>query len=110
MYVDDRDIPPGTEKTKKRKKFKASLNYFKDGSKYDDAEILKTCTKPKIIFYSDKDEFNTPEEVEELFKLIPEPKELYKIKSTHDYRLYPEVVEEVNREIGLFVDKYFSDK
>lgn len=109
VYIDYRDLPPGTTRTEKKKKFELSLNYFKDGGKYDDAEVLKTCTKPKIIFYSTNDEFNSLKEVEEVFASIPEPKELYKINCTHDYRLYPEVVEEINKEVGLFIDKYLPE-
>lgn len=108
VYVDYRDLPPGTEKTEKKKEFRSSLKYFEDGAKYDDSEILKTCTKPKIIFYATQDEFNEPEYVEEVFASIPEPKELYSINCKHDYRYYPEVVEEINREIGKFIDTYLS--
>lgn len=109
VYVDYRDFPPGTTRTDKKKRFEMTLNYFKDGSKYNDAEVLKTCTKPKIIFYATDDEFNTPEEVEKVFFSIPGPKELHSIKCTHDYRLYPKVVEEINIGIGLFIDKYLLD-
>ena len=101
-------MPPGTKRTKNKKKFTASLNYFKDGSKYNDAEVLKTCMKPKIIFYATKDEFTTPKQVREIYKTIPEPKELHKINCTHDYRLYPDVIKQVNEKVGLFIDKYLS--
>lgn len=106
IYTASRDLPPGTEKTKERKEFRSSLIYFKDGAKYDDAEILKRCNKPKIIFYSAHDEFNTPREVEEIFSLIPKPRELHKINGPHDYRLRPDAIEEVNEKMGAFIDTY----
>ena len=109
VYVAYRDLPPGTKITKRKKKFKAPLNYFEDGAKYDDAEVLKTCTKPKIIFYATDDEYNTPKEVEEVFASVPEPKELYSINCGHSYRLHPNIVEEINEEIELFIDKYLPN-
>jgi hypothetical protein len=106
LYTSYRDLPPGIKRTKGKKKFTMSLNYFKDGSQYNDAEVLKTCLKPKIIFYATKDEFITPKEVEEIYRMIPKPKELHQINCTHDYRLYPEIVKQINKEIGLFIQKY----
>ncbi|MBU1071528.1 alpha/beta hydrolase [Patescibacteria group bacterium] len=109
VYIDHRDLPPGTKRTEQKREFRASLNYFEDGAKYNDAETLRTCTKPKIIFYATEDEFNSPEEVETLFSSVPEPKELYKIECTHDYRLYPKVVEEINEVMGSFIDKHLPN-
>jgi len=108
VYVTRRDLPPGTVETKEKKEFRMSLRYFEDGAKYDDAEMLKECVKPKALFYSTDDEFNTPKEVEEIFSHIPEPKESYKISGPHDYRLRSDVIEEVNEKIGVFIGKYFS--
>lgn len=108
VYIDHRDLPPGIKRTKMKKRFVLSLEYFEDGKKYDDAKVLTTCKKPKIIFYATKDEFNTPQEVEKVFALIPKPKELRQIDCTHDYRLYPDVVEKINEETGLFIDKYLN--
>lgn len=103
IYTVFRDLPPGTTHSGKKKQFVMSLNYFTDGAKYNDALILPTCTKPKIIFYSDQDEFNPPEKIEKLFATLPEPKELHLLHSTHDYRYYPEVVDEINRELETFL-------
>ena len=94
--------------TEQKKKFEMSLNYFEDGATYNDAEVLKLCIKPKIIFYSTHDEFNTPKEVKEIFISISEPKELHSINCTHDYRLHPEVVEEINKKVGTFIDTHLS--
>jgi pimeloyl-ACP methyl ester carboxylesterase len=105
VYIDYRDFPPGAKKTKKQKKFIAHLGYFKDGNKYDDAEVLRTCTKSKLIFYSTRDEFARPTEVEKLLKKVPPPKVVWKINSTHDYRYFPKIVEFINDEIGRFIEK-----
>lgn len=105
-YIDFRDLPPGTEKTKEQKRFDVPLYYFEDAAKYSDAEVLKTCQKPKLIFCSTKDEFNSPQEVKEIFNLIPEPKMLHQLNCNHDYRYYPKAVKEVNEVMGKFLDEY----
>ena len=109
VFVDYRDLPPGTRKTIQQKKFELPLSYFRDGARYNDADFLKTCTKPKLMFYSSDDEFNTPKEVKRVFNTIPEPKVLHELNCNHDYRYYPKIVDEVNKEIGLFLNKYLSD-
>jgi len=105
-YIDFRDMPPGIEKTKAQKKFEVPLTYFEDGGKYNDAEVLKTCLKPKLLFYSNKDEFNSPKDVLEIYKSVPELKMIYELNSNHDYRYYPEIVKEVNEIMGKFIDRY----
>jgi pimeloyl-ACP methyl ester carboxylesterase len=106
FYTDFRDMPPGTVKSVEQKKFIVPLTYFEDGKKYNDAEELKKCTKPKLIFYATKDKYNSPEFVKEVFNTLQEPKTLYELKCTHDYRYYPNIVEEVNGVIDSFVSKY----
>jgi putative redox protein len=99
-----RDMPPGTEKTAVQKEFKLPINYFKDAEKYNIKKILKTCTKPKLLFYGKDDEDMNPETVKEIFASIPEPKILHELNCDHDYRYYPEMVEEVNKVTGEFLD------
>lgn len=108
VNVDFRDLPPGDKKTIQQKRFEVPLAYFKDGQNYNDAEVLKGCMKPKLMFYGTEDEFNSTEEVREVFDAIPEPKELHELKCNHDYRYYPEIVKEVNRGMGLFIDRFFK--
>lgn len=105
VYWDSRDLPPGTKKTVEQKKFEVPLGYFSDGEKHDDAKVLRVCTKPKLIFYGTKDEFNPSDEVKEVFDKAPGPKMLHGLTCTHDYRYYPEIVEEVNKVIGDFLIK-----
>jgi len=101
-----RDLPPGNEKTKEQKKFAMPINYFLDGQKYDVVSILQQCIKPKLILYGTNDEFTTPEKVREVFETIPEPKMIHELDTDHDYRYHPQIVQEVNKIIGKFIEKY----
>lgn len=104
-YLDLRDFPPGTTKTSERKEFLMPLTYFEDGAKYNDAEVLKTCVKPKLIISSKRDEFNSPAEVKAAYEQASEPKMFHELDCSHDYRYYPEVVDEVNGVMGEFLEK-----
>ncbi len=104
--VSFRDLPPGDKKTEEQKKFELPINYWEDGKKYDVKATLKGCTKPKLLFSGTEDEFYTPNEIQEIFDQIPEPKMLHVINSDHDYRYHPKVIEEVNKIMGDFLDKY----
>ena len=84
-----------------------SLEYFSDGQKYDAIRGLVNCKIPKLFFYAENDEFMTPNEFLNDCDQVSEPKEVYLLNCDHDYRLYPEVVEEVNKVVGEFLDKYF---
>lgn len=104
--VEFRDLPPGTSKTAEQKKFLLSTNYFKDGAKYDPLPALKACPKPKLLFYGTDDAFYDPEDVREIYSSLQEPKTLHELKTEHEYRYHPEVVEEVNKVMGRFIDSY----
>ncbi len=101
-----RDLVPGTSRTEEKREFALPMAYFQDGAQYNSAAVLETCDKPKLLIYCDKDEFTPSEKVQELFKQIPEPKMIYSVQSEHDYRLHPAVMDEVNKVIGEFLDKY----
>lgn len=101
-----RDLPPGTLKTKKQKEFRLPIAYWTDGKKYNPTEALQNCTKPKLLVYGTNDEFSPVDIVKDLFEVIPEPKMLREVISDHDYRYHPEVIQEVNKEIGCFIEQY----
>lgn len=103
-----RDLPPGTSHTAEQKEFKLPLDYFTDSQTYDPAGTLRQFNKPKLLIYSDKDEFTQVKLFFEVVDSIPEPKTIYKIDCPHDYRLYPDVIEEVNRVMGEFLRKYLQ--
>lgn len=106
VEMEYREMPPGIEETGEKKEFALPLSYFKDGEQYSPAGVLKTCTKPKLIFYGTDDKFNDPGEVKEVFSIIPEPKMMHKLVSNHDYRRNLKVVEEVNEVVEGFLFKF----
>lgn len=103
-----RDLPPGTTRTHEQKEFKLPLSYFKDGEQYPPIPSLKQLTKPKLVVYSTRDEFVTPAEVQKVLEQVPEPKMAVELNSTHDYRLFPEAIEETNKAIGQFLNNFLS--
>ena len=101
-----RDLPPGAEKTKEQKKLELPLHYFEDGKQYNALPGLRTCRKPKLFFYGTQDDMNDPEDVKKAYEESAEPKMIHAIESDHDYRYHLEAIEEVNRVIGEFLEKY----
>lgn len=106
FQISHRDLPPGISKTKEQKEFLLPLSYWEDGKNFNAGQSLKKCTKPKLLVYGTKDEFTPVNEVEELYKIIPEPKMLKLVDSTHDYRYYPEAIKETEEAIGQFLTTY----
>lgn len=104
--VSYRDLPPGKVRTKEQKEFHLPTNYFVDSAKYDPVAVLRQLTKPKLLVYGDQDSFTEQSEVEEVYKNIPEPKMKKLVHSPHDYRLLPDVLEEINQTIGIFLGRY----
>lgn len=102
--VSYRDLPPGTERTKEQKRFDLPLSYFKDGAQYDALKGLRTYTKPKLFFYGTEDVMNNPEDTKFAYQESADPKEIYAIHSDHDYRLHPEAIQEINQQIGRFLN------
>jgi pimeloyl-ACP methyl ester carboxylesterase len=104
--VSYRDLPPGSERTSVQKEFRLPVSYFRDQNSYDATEALKHSSKPKLFFYGTEDEL-VPEKVVRLYyDQAAEPKVLHELASEHDYRLHPEVIEEVNSTIRDFIGKY----
>lgn len=103
-----RDMPPGSAKSTEQKEFKLPMSYFLDGKKYSAAQVLSSCTKPKLLFYGDNDAFTSVEEAKSVFSHSPEPKLIHELHTEHDYRYHSQVIEEVNRVVGEFLDKYFQ--
>jgi len=101
-----RDLPPGNEKTKEQKEFGLPLNYFEDGKQYNALAGLKSFTKPKLFFYGVEDDMNNPEDVKVAYEESAEPKEIHALNSGHNYRYHPEIIDETNKTIGSFLDKY----
>jgi hypothetical protein len=49
---------------------------------------------------------NDPEDVKTAYDESSNPKEIHALQSDHDYRYHHEVIEEANKIIGSFLDKY----
>lgn len=99
--VSYRDTPPNDSEHQVR--FDLPYNYFEDAAQYNMTEDLKTCVKPKLFFYGNKDALVTPEGVKEMYDYAAEPKQIHELNSEHDYRRHPEIIEEVNQLIGEFL-------
>ncbi len=98
-----RDLPPGTTRTKEQKQFDLPYQYFEDSEKYNALSGLKNCKTPKLFFYGIKDELSTPEIVKRMFAAADQPKMIHELDSEHDYRLHPEIIDEVNNVVGEFL-------
>jgi len=101
-----RDLPPGGGP--KVKEFKLPYAFFEDQLKYSVGKDIRHSIKPKLFMLGKHDSLVKPEVVKELYKIASEPKELYELDSDHDYRLYPNLIEEVNKVLGKFLIKFIT--
>lgn len=37
---------------------------------------------------------------------MPEPKMIHELRVNHDYRYHPEMIDEVNKVVGMFIERY----
>lgn len=102
-----RDMPPGTEKGGPQKRFELPLNYFEEGMQYNVTEAIKVCRKPKLFFYGVNDLEMNPEDVKEMYKFASEPKFIHELNSEHRYWRHLEIIEEVNKTVGEFLNYEF---
>lgn len=101
-----RDLPPGVSKTNTQKEFMLPIAYWEDSKRYNQAELLKECLLPKLIVIGTKDEVTSTQAVKELYDLVPEPKMLKEVHTSHNYRYDPIAIEEVNKVMGEFLNNY----
>ena len=97
-----RDTP--LEYAERTKSFDLSYEFVKDSWQYDSTEDLKHCTKPKIFIAGSKDTIVDKSVVQEVYDLSSEPKQIYIIESDHDYRKDENLIQEVNKIIGRFIE------
>lgn len=106
---ESRDIPPGDTRTEKRQNFMLPMDYFKDGNKHNPVGALKRFKGKKLLIHATHDEFCSSEEVREIYNSLAEPKSFLEIGGTHDYRLFPEVIEQINQSmLGFIRNNYDS--
>lgn len=103
IVVENRDLPPGAERTVEQKEFSLPLSYFEDANQYNPAESLKEFSGPKLIICGTQDSFISPEKVREVYSILSEPKTLVELNTEHDYRLHPEMIQAVDQAITQFI-------
>lgn len=104
---ESRDLPPGNVRTKEQRTFLLPLGYFEDGKKYDPAYALKKFSGNKLLIHATKDEFCGVDEVKTIFDQLSMPKTMEIIDCTHDYRLFPQSIAQVNQALKkLIKDTY----
>jgi pimeloyl-ACP methyl ester carboxylesterase len=105
-WESSRDLPPGGgEKTKV---FRLPYSFYLDQIKYDLTDELSKCTKPKLFVAGKQDEIVNPQLVRQEFEKAPEPKEFYELDTKHDYRFYPDKIEELNSVFQKFLTKHWK--
>ncbi|MBI2573417.1 alpha/beta hydrolase [Candidatus Woesearchaeota archaeon] len=101
VEISTRDAPTGSKRT-----FQLPVTYYEDAAKYNTREAAATCTKPKLFFVGMKDTIVPKESVKVIYEMASKPKQLYELDCDHDYRRYAEKIEEVNRVVEEFLEKY----
>ncbi|OGK16135.1 hypothetical protein A2690_01715 [Candidatus Roizmanbacteria bacterium RIFCSPHIGHO2_01_FULL_39_12b] len=61
-----------------------------------------------MLIYGTEDEYTEPQEVKKIFASIPESKMIHKLHCEHDYRYHADAIDEVDKVLGSFVNKYFE--
>ncbi len=102
--VSMRDLPPGGGE--KVKKFELPESFFEDEKNYLITEELLKYDKPKLFIYGKGDQIINYEKSIKTYEDFKEPKELYSIDCGHDYRKYPDKIEEVNNVIAEFIKRF----
>jgi pimeloyl-ACP methyl ester carboxylesterase len=86
--------------------FKLPYSYLLDQVQYDLTSALKTCSKPKLFIYGEKDDSISAEIVKREYEISISPKELASVDDGHSYRKKPDSINNVNSIISSFLSKY----
>ena len=106
---ESRDISPGDKKTKNQKLFLLPMSYFQDGAKYNPIDALRKFSGAKFIIHATQDEFCDLKEVHDIYESIIDPKMFLKIDCSHDYRLFPEVINTINQHLAIFIKEKINN-
>ncbi len=104
--VSMRDLPPGGGE--KVKKFDLPDSFYEDEAKYRLTAEIKNSKKPKLIIAGEHDQINSVEKVKDTFNKLLDPKVFLVIHSGHNYRIDPKKIEDVNKELKMFLEKYWK--
>jgi pimeloyl-ACP methyl ester carboxylesterase len=96
IKVSYRNMP---EDSTQRKQFDLPYSFSEDAQQYDVSQDLKTLQIPKLFIAGDQDTSVEPELVSQTYSLAAKPKILHIMKSDHNYRDHPELINEVNEYI-----------
>ena len=102
---ESRDMPPGDKRTKEQRKFMLPMTYFRDGNRHNPVGSLRKFNGAKLLVHATNDEFCRPDKVKHIFDSLREPKKYLEINCTHDYRLFPEAIEQVNQAVESMIKK-----
>lgn len=100
--VEKRDVPNSNQ----IKIFNLPYSFIEDSSQYDMLDGLRKCPKPKLFILGTRDTTVKPEVVKKAYAESAPPKEIFSLDSDHNYRLNPSLINQVNAEVGKFLDKY----
>lgn len=89
-----------------KKRFDLPYAFIEDAMKYNALDGLSRIKTPKLFIVGDKDESVELEVVKDSYDISADPKELYILKSDHNYRYHPGLIDEVNEQLGIFIEKY----
>ncbi len=102
-----RALPPGDGP--KTKELIMPYTFLEDQLQYELTDKIRSSNKPKLFILGKRDILIAPEKIKEAFTSFYSPKELYELDSGHDYRRYPEKINEVNAVINKFLSEYTKD-
>lgn len=100
IKVSTRDLPGDSSQ---KREFRLPYAYVEDASQYNALDGLKALTKPKLFIIGEDDDVVPREVTEWAYTAAAKPKELVVLKSDHDYRWHPQLIEDVNSHIGKFL-------
>lgn len=104
---ESRDIPPGSKRTKEQIGFMLPMTYFEDGDKHDPVSALKSFNGPKLVIHATDDEFVSTEKAKAVFDDLANPKTYLEVNCAHDYRLFPDVIDQINKTLEEFLKSVF---
>ncbi|MCR4329684.1 MAG: alpha/beta hydrolase [Candidatus Roizmanbacteria bacterium] len=97
-----RDIPG--QSVYKVKLYKLPYSFLEDQIMYDMSSALSISIKPKLFIFGTKDTLVTPEIVKKGYDISAEPKQIKELNSDHNYRSSSELIQQVNKKLGEFLD------
>lgn len=100
--LSQRDLPG--QSAHKTKLYTLPYSFLEDQIMYDMGSALSVSKKPKLFMYGRKDTLVTPEVVKKGYEISSKPKQLQELDSDHDYRFNADLIQQVNKYLGEFLD------